>query len=49
MSESDLEKAAKEISKDIDILMTLREKLDSVCPDPKGNHEDIDFQKIQVS
>ena len=48
MSESDLEKAAKEISKDMDILMTLREKLDSVCPNSKGNHKDADFQKVQI-
>lgn len=48
MSQNDLEKAAKEISKDIDVLMTLREKLDSVCPNSKGNHKDADFQKVQI-
>jgi hypothetical protein len=48
MADSDLEKAVNEISKDIEILESLKEKIDSVCPNSKGNSKDADFQKVQI-
>ena len=48
MSDSDLEKAVKEISKDIDTLKALKEKLDSVCPKSKEADKALELQKVQI-
>ncbi len=48
MSESDLEKAVKEISKDLDTIKALKEKLDSICDKSKDTKREVDFQKVQI-
>ena len=46
MAENELEKAVKEINKDIDTIKTLEEKIDSLCPSSKDKV--VDLQKVQV-
>lgn len=48
MSESNLEKAIKEISKDIDTLKTLKEKLNSIFDKSRESDNELNFQKVQI-